>query len=195
MRSSPVSRLRRFARRFVRARRGATAVEFGLISLPLMLMIFGVLELALVFMVSTTLDAAMQISSRQIRTGQFQTTGGGAANFKALVCSNMTWLASRCQADLFLDVRTFSDFSDLANAPQLSPANLSKTSFCFSPGQPADIVLVRAYFEWTLFTPLLNNALANLGATQRLIQSTTAFRNEPYNSNPAQGASGCAPLS
>ena len=194
MRPSDLTRVRRVAQRFARADAGVTAVEFGLLSLPIMLLTFGVLELALVFLVSISLDTAMQLSSRQIRTGQFQTTGGGAANFKTLVCSNMSWLQSQCASNLWLDVRTFSNFNALATAPPLTPANVSTTAFCFSPGQPTDIVLVRAYYQWTLMTPFLNNALANLGAAQRLITSTTAFRNEPYNDNPAQGASGCAPL-
>lgn len=190
-----LARLRNLARRFVRGDRGATAVEFALVSLPMMLLTFGVIELALVFLVSAQLDIAMQSSARQIRTGQFQTAGGGGANFKALVCSNMGWLQSQCAANLWLDVRTFASFSGLATAPPLTPANLTTTNFCFSPGQPTDIVLVRAYYQWTLITPYLNNALANLGATQRLITSTTAFRNEPYNDTPAQGASACPQLS
>lgn len=194
MRSSPLARARRFAQRFARAEGGVTAIEFGLISLPFMLLTFAVLELALVFLVSITLDMAMQLSSRQIRTGAFQTSGGGQTNFKTLVCSNMGWLQSQCDSNMWLDVRTFSSFNGLANAPALTPANVTTTNFCFSPGQPTDIVLVRAYFQWTLITPGLNNALANLGATQRLITSTTAFRNEPYNDNPAQGDSGCPAL-
>ncbi len=196
MRLSPIARLRRFARRFRDEDRGATAVEFGLIATPLLLMTMGVLELALVFLVSITLDMAMQISSRQIRTGQVQLGASNTqAGFKALVCSNMTWLQSECNSSMSLDVRTFANFSTLASAHTLTPSNYSTTTFCYSPGQPTDIVLVRAYLQWTLFTPLLNNALANLGSNTRLITSTTAFRNEPYNANPAQGASGCPALS
>lgn len=195
VRLSPFQRLRRFARRFRRADRGATAVEFGLLAAPLLLMTMGVLELAVVFLVSITLDMAMQLSSRQIRTGQFQLGANNTqADFKALVCSNMTWLQSQCASSMSLDVRTFSTFSALASAHTLTPSNLSTTSFCYSPGQPTDIVLVRAYFQWTLFTPLLNNALANMGSNVRLITSTTAFRNEPYNANPPQGNSPCPSL-
>src|ERR1700757_628082 len=91
VRQPPVSRLRPFARRFLRAERGATAVEFALVSLPMLVMVFGLLELALVFLVGLTLDNATQIASRQIRTGEFQTSGGTSkANFKTLVCSNMS---------------------------------------------------------------------------------------------------------
>jgi Flp pilus assembly protein TadG len=193
VRKTPPSRFSRFASRFARAERGATAVEFGLVSLPILAMIFGLIELALVFMVTTTLDQATQAAARQIRTGAFQT---GAApskiNFKALVCQNMTWLQSRCAADLWLDVRTFSNYASLSTAPPIAPTvfNAPTPATCFQPGQPADIVLVRAYFEWDLITPLLNTAFQNMGAGsgKRLISSTTAFRNEPFNNNPPIGA-------
>jgi hypothetical protein len=55
-----------------------------------------------------------------------------------------------------------------------------KTSF--TPGGGEDIVVVRAYYEWTLITPMLNACLANLGGTKRLVYSTATFRNEPYDS-------------
>jgi len=191
VRQPPVSRLRPFARRFLRVERGATAVEFALVSLPMLVMVFGLLELARVFLVGLTLDNATQIASRQIRTGEFQTSGGTSkANFKTLVCSNMSWLQSKCTADLWLDVQTFANFSDLAAAPSPASTTFNPNTLCFSAGQPTDIVLVRAFFEWDLFTPLLDGALENMGggSGKRLISSTTAFRNEPFNTTPPVGA-------
>ncbi|MBS0362062.1 MAG: pilus assembly protein [Proteobacteria bacterium] len=194
MRIRPLACLRHFARRFARAEGGVTAVEFALVSVPLFLMIFGTLELALIFMATSGLDAATQLASRQIRTGQFQATGGGLAQFKTLLCQNMGFMQSDCAANVYLDVRTFGDFSDLAGASPLTPANAATTAFCFQPGQPTDIVLVRVFYQYSLMTPGFSSAFSNLGGTRRLITSTTAFRNEPFNNNPAQGASGCAPL-
>jgi Flp pilus assembly protein TadG len=195
----PSSRLSLFAMRFARADRGVTAVEFALVSLPILMMVFGLLELALVFLVGTTLDSATQRAARQIRTGEFQTGGAStAANFKTLVCSRMAWLAPKCANDLWLDVRTFANYGALANPPPIPPTAFKSVNgnppappVCFATGQPADIVLVRAYFRWDLFTPLLDKALDNTGSGQRLITSTTAFRNEPYNNNPPIGASTC----
>jgi Flp pilus assembly protein TadG len=186
------ARFARFSRRFARAERGVTAVEFGLISLPLLVMTFGLLELAIVFLVGATLDTATEVASRRIRTGEFQISAANTqADFKTLVCSSMTWLADQCAANLWIDVQTFATFNGLANAPPVNGATFKPPAgLCFSPGQPTDIVLVRAYFEWSLFTPLLNNALENMGdgSGKRLITSTTAFRNEPYNTNPPVGA-------
>jgi Flp pilus assembly protein TadG len=198
VRKSAYSRLKAFRSRFARAERGATAVEFALVSIPLLVMIFGLLELALVFLVGTTLESAMERASRQIRTGEFQTGGNSTAtNFKAIVCGNMSWLAPKCDSDLWLDVRTYSNYSTMAAATPANPTTFDPVNHppCFSPGNPTDIVLVRAYFEWGLFTPLLDAALENMGggSGKRLISATTAFRNEPYNETPPQGAAACPP--
>ncbi len=190
MRTFPPSCLRRFASRFARAERGATAVEFGLVSLPILTMIFGLIEIAMVFLVATTLDQATQAAARQIRTGEFQTSAANTkSDFKALVCQRMTWLQAKCNDDLFVDVQTYSDFATLAAQPPLNPATFDpvNTPTCFKAGQPADIVLVRTYFQWDLITPLLSAAMQNMAGGKRLISSTTAFRNEPFNTNPPIG--------
>lgn len=192
MRTAPPSRLSRFASRFARAERGATAVEFGLVSLPILTLIFGLIEIALVFLVATTLDQATQAAAREIRTGEFQTSAANTkSDFKALVCQRMTWLQAQCNANLFVDVQTYADYTTLAAQPPLNPATFvpGVTATCFKSGNPTDIVLVRTYFQWDLITPLLSAAMQNMGGGKRLISSVTAFRNEPYNDTPPIGRS------
>jgi Flp pilus assembly protein TadG len=170
-------------------------VEFGLVAVPILTMIFGLIELALIFMVATTLDQATQAAARQIRTGEFQTSAAPSQiNFKTMVCQNMTWLQSQCASGLWLDVQTFSNYAALAGAPPVPISTLDPNSptsnACFQPGQPGDMVLVRTYFQWDLITPLLTTAFQNMGSGsgKRLISSTTAFRNEPFNNNLPVGA-------
>lgn len=176
---------------FARAERGGTAVEFALISLPFMVLIFGILELALVFLAATTLENAVENASRKIRTGEFQTSAASnKSDFKALVCGGMTWLGADCGANLTVDVRTFSNFASLANNDPLPASTFTEAQTCWSPGQPGDIVLVRAYYKWKLFTPVLDGALQNMGGGTgtRLISMATAFRNEPFDDEPPVGA-------
>lgn len=173
-------RSRSLFRRFVAARRGATAVEFALIAAPFLALMFGVLELGLVFMVSTTLDNATEAAARTIRTGQLQTAGGSANSFKTAVCNNMTWLGSSCSGKLTVDVRTFPKFADVAMSDPVTNGAIDPSKTNFTPGGSEDIVVVRAYYEWTLITPMLNAGLASLGGTKRLVYSTVTFRNEPY---------------
>ena len=176
-------------RRFVRARQGATAVEFALVAMPFMLLLFGIIELGCVFLVSATLDFATDRAGRMIRTGEFQTGGANSKNdFKSQVCSRMSWLSSPCGNSLSVDVQTFDNFTELSNAEQVSEEDMEDDSTCFTTGNPGDIVLVRTYFTWTLFTPLLDDALDNTGDGKRRISSIATFRNEPYSDDAPVGA-------
>lgn len=190
MRRSKLSALARFAARFWRAERGATAVEFALVSLPLVTLVMGMLELAIVILVVTTLETASEYSARMIRTGEFQTSAANTrADFKALVCSRMGWLNGQCASNLTVTVQTFPSFNALAGNQPMTGQTFVPNTGCFSTGQPGDIVLVRSYFLWQLFTPLLSTALDNTGSGKRLVTTATAFRNEPYNENSPVGAS------
>ncbi len=180
--ASRALRSRSLLRRFAAACRGATAVEFALIAAPFLALMFGVLELGLVFMVSTTLDNATEAAARTIRTGQLQSGGGSAGSFKTAICDNMSWLGASCDSKLTIDVRTFPRFADVSLTDPVTDGAIDASKTTFTPGNGEDIVVVRAYYEWTLITPMLNAGLANLGGTKRLVYSTVTFRNEPYDS-------------
>ena len=71
-------RLKRLARlvpvrRFVHRDDGAVAVEFGLVMLPFLTLMFVIAETALVFFAGQTLETAAADSARLIMTGQAQT--------------------------------------------------------------------------------------------------------------------------
>lgn len=180
--------------RFAAARRGATAIEFAIIALPFCVLLFGIIELGLVFLVSVTLQNATDNAARQIRTGQFQTSGSNSkGDFKTQVCNRMAWLATPCAGKLTVAVQTFADFDTAsASGPTAgtawTPAAAAAT--CFSTGAPGDIVLVRTYYEWDVFTPLLNKSLVNTGpnSNTRLISTVATFRNEPYSTTSPVGA-------
>ena len=196
MRNSHLLRHDRLLARFARAEQGAVAVEVSLVLALFLGLIFALFELAMVLLAFTSLETAVQVSGRQIRTGEFQQSASNSqANFRDLVCANMGWLSSQCTSNAFVEVRTFASFSDLASNQPLPPSTFKPTTpattpkTCFTTGNPTDIVLVRAYFKWRLFTPLLDHGLENLpGTGMRLMSSATAFRNEPYSDQPALGA-------
>jgi hypothetical protein len=49
----------------------------------------------------------------------------------------------------------------------------------FQMGGAGDIVLVRAYYPWTLIAPSLDGAIQSLSNGTKLISAATTFRNEP----------------
>ncbi|WP_419320125.1 TadE/TadG family type IV pilus assembly protein [Caulobacter sp. ErkDOM-E] len=175
-----LARARARARLFARARRGAVTVEFAFVSIPFLLLIFATIELGLVFLVSITLENAVIDVGRSIRTGEVQTAGRTAAAFKTAVCTEMSWLGSACSTALSLDVRTFSGFS--ASGVVLNTAKPNTP--CWDPGGPGSIVLIRAYYNWPLVTPLLQTGLQTSNG-KRMLTAATAFSNEPYSDTPA----------
>ncbi|WP_082532000.1 MULTISPECIES: TadE/TadG family type IV pilus assembly protein [unclassified Phenylobacterium] len=189
------TRLRAWIRRFVRSRRGATAVEFALISIPLMMLMFGVLELAMILLVSATLDTATDFAARNIRTGVFQAGSSGAPvsqqGFRQLVCVNMSWLEPMCTLDapapgepdpspLFVESRTFANFAAASALPERDPNTFDPQVTNWCAGNPEDIVVVTTYFKWPIVTPLLRPVFQNFSGG-RMISSTRLFRNEPFN--------------
>lgn len=181
------------ARSFAHERRGSTAVEFAVIAIPFMTLLFGVIELALMLLVSSTVDTAVQFAARNVRTGEFQTTGSVSANdFKGLVCRNMNWLEDDCMTRLTVESQTFNNYNDLANSQFAATETFNPADArCWSVGAPKDVVLMRVYYRWDLITPLLNDSLANSTDNKRLIVSSSAFRNEPYDPNQEKVGAKC----
>lgn len=165
--------------RFYAATHGAAAVEFALVVLPLLMLIFGILELALVFWFSALMDDAVNSAARKIKTGKVTaSTAAEAAAFKSVMCEKIKLLASDCATNLAVDVRTFATLSTIDRTPPMVNGIIDPAAMSFVPGGPNDVVLVRAYYRWPIFTPGLNLAM---GPT-RLITATSIFRNEPYGS-------------
>ena len=169
-------------RRFARHQRGAVAVEFGLILLPFLALMFGIMETALVFFADQTLETAVADSARLIMTGQAQTQNLNATTFKNAVCARIMGLFN-CQAGVYVNVQTYSSFGSITYTPPVDTnGNLQTTNMGYAPGGPGDIVVVQLFYQWPIYVSLMNlSRLSNMSGNNRLLVATAAFRNEPYN--------------
>ena len=166
-------------RRFGRARDGATAVEFAMVALPFLGLVFATLELGMMFLVSTTLESSAQAAARTIRTGQFQSGAGTAAAYKTAICDGMGWLGADCQANLYVDVRTFNTFAAVSSPPPIVNGAINPAAMTFQAGAACSIVLARAFYNWTLLAPDLSG-VAHMNGNKVLLTAAGAFRNEPF---------------
>jgi len=169
------------ARRLIRQQDGATTIEFGLVAAPFLAMVFAIIETAVVFFAGQTLETAGADSARLIMTGQAQTQGFDQAAFKNAVCSKIFGLFN-CQAGLYVDVKSYTSFASMNNSqlPLDANGNLQTGSFGYQPGGPGDIVVVRLLYQWPVYVSLLGLNLSDMSGGKRLLMSTVAFRNEPY---------------
>ncbi len=173
----------RAARRFVRRQDGAAAIEFGLVALPFLALIFAIMETALVFFANQTLEAAATESARLIMTGQAQSAGYNESTFKSqVVCAYLKSGVSLfdCANKIRVDVKSYSSFSAINATPPVTNGQLDTTNLAYTPGNAGDIVVVRLYYEWPIYVSLLGNNLSNLNGGKRLLVATSVFRNEPF---------------
>jgi Flp pilus assembly protein TadG len=181
-RSAKRGSLPRHLASFRRAQDGHAAVEFAIVAAPFFFMLFAMMELAIVFTISTTLDDGLRDAARRIRTGEVQTLGGASqTTFKNDVCARMIWLQTHCQTHLSIDVRTYASFAAAAPPnPVQADGTFNNAALTFTPGGPEEIVLVRGFYRWPLFTPFLSQALGKLSNNEAVVTSAATFRNEPY---------------
>jgi hypothetical protein len=81
---------------------------------------------------------------------------------------------------------------DVQTAPSFAGANTSTPTLTFDksgnvtnawqcqPGSPGDIVVVQVMYQWPVFLGPLAFNLSNLSNGKRLLMSSAAFKNEPY---------------
>jgi Flp pilus assembly protein TadG len=184
--------LGRALRRFGRARRGAAAVEFALVIVPFFLLVTGLAEISMIGFAQSSLDFAVYETARRIRTGEDQLANRSYSDIQTDLCNQVNnFLVLSCNGNLYLDVQRFASFVDAA-AAQTNPVqnNQFQTgTFGYNPGQPSDIVVVRAYYRWQVMTPLFQPIFQNISGGQRVLVSTMMFRSEPYTGAPPPPAS------
>lgn len=162
---------------------GVTAVEFGIIAFPFLILIVAILETALVHMTSLDLENAVKSASRQIRTGQAQVAALTSNQFKELVCTK-TVLISSCKTtpNLVIDVRSYDDFDTISTDP--SELYDEYGNFIggenYNMGSGLKVVVVRAYYKMGLLAQVPIVGLANAGAHHRMLNAISVFRNEPF---------------
>jgi Flp pilus assembly protein TadG len=170
-----------FLSRFKRARSGASVVEFALIALPFFLLLYAIIDVSLIFFAQTTLENGIVAAARQIRTGEAQATNMTAAQFRTLVCDEISMLLG-CDARLGLDVRRYDGFGNVQFPPAVDDNGNLTGDQTFDPGQPGDVVVVRAFYSWPMLTPTVGMKFADMAGGHRLLEATIAFRNEPFGS-------------
>lgn len=167
------------------ADKGSAALEFAFVAPVFFVLLMGTIETGIIFFAQATLQNAVTVTGRMIRTGQIQTNGTSQAAFRTLVCNQISPLMA-CDSKLLIDVESFSDYGSVNYASPLnSDQTLNSGLNNWSTGAPCTVVLVRAFYTWPVFTPGLDWFLINMSGNYHLLSGAAAFRNEPYTNNVA----------
>jgi Flp pilus assembly protein TadG len=169
-------------RRFIRHRRATTTIEFGLLAAPFIALSFAILQTSIIFFAGQALETAAATSARLILTGQAQTQGWSAAEFKQQVCASITGIFN-CQNGVYIDVENYASFADANLSPPVTNGSLNTSSMGFNPGGPGDVIMLRLYYQYPVYLNLLGFSLSDLNGGYNLLAATAIFQNEPYGSS------------
>jgi Flp pilus assembly protein TadG len=175
----PPRQQRRGLRRFLRNAAGSSAIEFAILAVPFLAGLIGAFEVAVYLFTEDALQHNLEDGARQIRTGAAQNGDVSAAEFKAAVCGNLSYYLD-CD-NLKVEVKSFEVFGDVAMDEPIQDGamNPALNSPTYDPGQPEEVVVARAFYQWNLYVPSLVG-FSNLEGGKRLVVAAIAFRNEPY---------------
>ncbi len=171
-------------RRFRGDSKGATAVEFGLLSMPFFFLLMMIVEMSLVFWTRQVLQEATSQAARTVLTGESRTlyTGSQTAQtqaFRDAICARMQ-MASDCATRLFVDVQPLGqDFPNVI-ASMVSGNAIDPTSFMMRPVPPAEIAIVRVAYKVPVVAAGYFGSMTKLTTGENVLQAVVAFRSEPY---------------
>lgn len=178
MRLRSLARLRRFGR----DEQAGVALEFALTVGPFIFLMLAIFEYALLYLASSTLDSATREAAREVRTGEAQAAAITPAQFKALICDDMGWLKAECPANLEVDARIFTSFTNATDPSPTTGGAFDPTKLKFALGGQGDIVMVTSFYKWKLLTSSLVSGLSSpmYGSGYRAVTARAVFRNEPF---------------
>ena len=197
------TRFKNFCRRLrADANKGSAALEFAFVAPIFFLLLMGTIESGVIFFAQSSLQNAVNDAARMVRTGQTscfttdpvtkQCLPMTADQFRAQVCSEVSMLLQNCLkdtngfTDLQFDINAYpAGFTGVTNSSPLDNQQNLPNLTQFTLGNACDVVLVRAFYRWPVFTPMLSFFLANMGGSKHLLATAAAFRNEPYTSDSA----------
>ncbi len=161
--------------------RGAAVIEFAIVVIPFLAVLFAALATSLAYFAQQGLETVAVSAGRSLLVGTTQAAAPSKAQFKTQVCAKLP-AYMRC-SNLMVSVDKSSDFStadtdgpDITFAPNGAPVD----NFPFNMGAAGEIVTLRLYYVWQLPSVNLGFDISNLSNGRRLLIATSVSKTEQY---------------
>jgi Flp pilus assembly protein TadG len=168
------------ARRLAKERSGATIIEFALVFPILLFMVMAIIQICWVFMATQHFENATADLGRMVRTGRVQDQGLGQEAFRTILCARLVPLMSCDDGNFRVDVQVIPDFGPVSLEPPIDEDGRFVGSGSFQVGGGGEVVLVRAFYQFPVWLPVIGSMMSNVSNGRRMLVSTAAFRNEPF---------------
>jgi Flp pilus assembly protein TadG len=161
---------------------GATAVEFGMVAMPFLLFILGIMGIGLYYLAVISLEYSVESAARKIRTGEAEKSALTVGGFKNLICASAIGIDCSKVTVIIRNAKTWAGINPPAcvtNGSQTGSSGNAGDAVSDYSGSASEVVLVTACYRWPLADSFEFMKFSGSGPT--IIQAATAFKNEPYN--------------
>lgn len=175
---------------------GASAIEFSLVAMPLILTVVGIIEVALILFVNVLLEGAVRDSARYGITGF--TSGGIDRETMIRQIIEKRTVGMIDMSKVNIETLVYQSFSDIGKPePFTDEAPFNQTHDPGEPfvdingngqwdadmgaagaGGPGAVVVYKVKYDWPLLTGLLAPIMGENGYLR--LSVSTAVRNEPF---------------
>lgn len=171
--------LRHDMRRLFHDRAGSAVIEFAMLIIPLLGLIFASFTVSLIYFTQSALDSVSDEMSRLLLTGQAP-AAGQASDFKSLACANLPSFMS-CSR-LVINVQTANNYSDVnISIPTTtldSSGNLTGTTQ-YDPGSASSVVVLQMLYAMPVLGDIGGFSAVTTGTNAHLLVSTSVIKVEP----------------
>jgi Flp pilus assembly protein TadG len=170
-------------------RRGATALEFAILSIPFMLFLLFLFELGFDFYIQLAMDYAVSESARRLQTGAGNNASSVAAFKTDCLCPAIAAFLNCNQISINLYPITTADYYLNAKAGAgsipLSGGVLSTSGYGFSTSSASTPMFLQAIYTSVSVVGLLLPVMSVSNGTTRVrvTSSTIGFINEPFSTS------------
>ncbi len=158
---------------------GSTAIEFGFIAVPFIIMALGILEISLMFAGGNLLEGAVADAARLVKTGQIQQSGGDESTFRAALCESAPVIINCNDVEFEVVPVGSGSFFDVGGVSAQFDEDGAFQGRGFDAGGVNDVMLIRAVYDYEIITPMIGYMMTGGEGTMRMM-STIIFQTEPY---------------
>lgn len=175
---------------WIRRDEGSVAVEFALISIPFIYCTIAIIELSMFFAATNMLEGGVNQSARMIRTGQLQnqTEQPPEDAFREELCDNLFVLIDCDEVQIEVVAMPDGSFSSIDDYQPAYDGDGNFVPRAFDAGGSGDVVLIRAYYNYQLMTPMFAQIFSNNDEATIPIMSTVVLESEPYDFDEEDGS-------
>jgi Flp pilus assembly protein TadG len=168
-------------RRFSRETKGSTAIEFAILAMPFIALIFAILETCLSFGTQQLLANAVDRVSRDVRTGRVKVASLSGPQLKDLICGKISIMAPDGCPDLIVDLNNYTTFANVpTRVPLTGGGDINQAGFTVNPGGPGTVNHLRAYYRFPVLADFMRKYMSNMPGGKTLLLSSATWRNEAF---------------